>query len=113
MVADRSAYLFDSGSGVGHAYARLPGVTYLLEVFCAGTHGMVTGYEDREGRIVPVLAQDDNRAALDWGMATLRATVAHFVDSVVVDDVVAALDADVRPATIALLQALALARASR
>lgn len=108
MVADRSAYLFDCGKGVGHDYSRSAGMTYLLETFCAGTHGMVTGYEDDQGRMVPILAGEHNRAALDWGLGTLRATVARFVESVVVDDAVAALDADVRPATVAVLEALAL-----
>ena len=109
MVADRSAYLFDSGRGVGHEHTRLPGLTYLLEAFCTGTHGMVTGYEDRGGRIVPVLAGEQNCAAAAWGLGTLRATISRFVDSVMVDIDVAELDADVRPATVALLEALALA----
>lgn len=108
MVADSDAYLFDGGRCVGAAYQAIPGLTHLLETFCAGSHGLVTGYERTGARVWPVFKEAENEGALRWGLPTLRATVARFVNAVVLDRDIVELDADLRPAIAALLAALAL-----
>lgn len=51
----------------------------LLETFCAADHGSTKGYRrDASGRVEPVLVEDKNRAALDWGLEIMQEAVARF-----------------------------------
>jgi predicted HAD superfamily hydrolase len=55
----------------------------ILEVLCSADHGMTLGYStDPDGRVVPRLKEQHNRAAITWGLETLRKGMHEFVDSV-------------------------------
>lgn len=107
MTADADAYFFDDGRAVGAAYQAIPGLTYLMETFCSGSHGLVTGYERTDARVRPLLKDASAEVARRWVLPAMRVTLARFVESVALDGDIAELDADLRPAINALLEALA------
>lgn len=47
-------------------------VTNLLEMFCAGDHGVVMGYDSTNNGVKPVLNGDVNPNVEDWGLNNLR-----------------------------------------
>jgi predicted HAD superfamily hydrolase len=51
----------------------------ILEMFCAGDHGQVQAYEDRNGAVEPILREPSNTLVLDWGLQQFRKSVAEFV----------------------------------
>lgn len=56
----------------------------MLETFCAGTHGQVTGYRiGDDGRAEPVLHSEGNEPARRWGLPLVRATIDAFVDALI------------------------------
>ncbi len=88
-------YMNDAGQGVG--FGSAPGLTTTLEAICSANHGTVLGYEDRDGRIEPVLAADDNPAVMAWGYSIVRQTIVDFADYLVVDPELVDPWGDVRP----------------
>jgi FMN phosphatase YigB (HAD superfamily) len=75
---DMTAWLFDADRGRGvSAAARLGGLTTLVEVFCSGSQGRVSGYAS-DGS--PLLAAERNDPVLDWGLAGYRATLLRTVE---------------------------------
>jgi hypothetical protein len=79
----KEGYIFDVGLGMG---CGAGGSEELLETFCAGSHGMVCGYTEREHRIEPVLTQPVNRYAQEWGIPVLRDTLRAFVANLYVHE---------------------------
>jgi predicted HAD superfamily hydrolase len=51
----------------------------ILEMFCAGDHGQVQSYEEREGIVRPILKETSNQLVLDWGLRQFREVVVDFV----------------------------------
>ena len=99
----RECWLFDKATQCGFVkagnYAALP-----LEAFCQADHGTVLGYEERGGRMVPVM-QDGRRNPLmmRWGHLIVRRTICQFAEELVLDASLVNARTDSRPAIAALL----------
>lgn len=52
----------------------------ILEKFVEATHGSVIGYKKENDRIEPVLKEEKNREALDWGLEVQQASILSFTD---------------------------------
>ncbi|MGY1937710.1 hypothetical protein [Nocardia gipuzkoensis] len=75
-----AAYMYNTATGVGLQW-RVPDAPFLIETFCMGDHGIVTGYNRTPaGRIEPVLRTPGNPAAEAWGLHTFRATLYAFAE---------------------------------
>ncbi len=75
-----AAYMYNTATGVGLQW-RVPDAPFLIETFCMGDHGIVTGYtRTPAGRIEPVLRTPGNPAAEAWGLHTYRATLYAFTE---------------------------------
>ena len=77
---------------------------HLMEMFCAGSHGLVLGYEEREGVIVPRLASERNTQVLEWGLGYAHRCVEAFARHVARDLSLVDIASDVRPALEELLR---------
>jgi len=53
-------------------------VTFAMEMFCAGDHPTVLGYQEREGRMVPIFAKPSQDDVVRWGLSMLRKVVDDF-----------------------------------
>jgi FMN phosphatase YigB (HAD superfamily) len=93
-LEDVECYLFDRRRGEGIVPPR--GVVSSIQMFCAADHGTVLGYEIRGDRLLPVLETEQDRRMLTWGLPVVRETLRGFVDSVVLDDELVDLRADLR-----------------
>jgi FMN phosphatase YigB (HAD superfamily) len=88
------AFAFDerAGSALG-----LP-VANFLEAFCAGTHGQVLGYEERDGTVQPMLSRPDNPPVIAWGLTAMQEamglTAAQFAHSMQITQMLPWNDAD-------------------
>ena len=98
------AYLFEERSHRGMATVG-PEATHMIETFCTGTEGAVIGYEERAEHVAPVLATPINRPALEAGLSVVRQTISRFSEELALSSGGVNLDADVRPATTAILKA--------
>ncbi|MGY5309151.1 hypothetical protein [Nocardia gipuzkoensis] len=78
---DRVAgYMYNTATGDG-LHWRVPDAPFLVETFCMGDHGIVTGYRKTPaGQIEAVLQTPDNPAARAWGLHTYRATLYAFTE---------------------------------
>ena len=97
------AYLFDERSRRG-IDTGAPEAAHMVEVFCTGTEGAVIGYEERAGQVAPVLSAPINRPALEAGLSVVRQTISRFSEELALSSEGVSLDADVRPATAAILK---------
>ena len=52
----------------------------MIEMLASADHGGVLSYADPDHSSLPVLAEEDNRAALDWGLPYLREGILAAVD---------------------------------
>ena len=98
------AYLFDERSRRGMDTGG-PEAAHMVEVFCTGTEGAVVGYDERAEQVVPVLATPINQPALKAGLLVVRQTISRFSEELALLSGGVSLDADVRPATAAILKA--------
>ncbi|WP_280361458.1 hypothetical protein [Nocardia wallacei] len=84
-----AAYMYNSAIGQGLQW-RVPDAPFIMETFCMGDHGIVSGYRRTPlGQVAPILQAPDNATAETWGLSTYRSTIYAFVDSltgVPVDD---------------------------
>lgn len=76
------AFLFDQVHGSGMAAAP-NGIIGLIETFCTGSEGSVSGYRRDPGGVVPVLVRPLHQEAIDWGLHDLRSTIADAVAALV------------------------------
>ncbi len=76
----KEGFIVDSHRKQGNPYATQV-VGTMLELFCAGTHGMVTGYEKHDGSITPQTKEALTDSRLDLDIPTIRTTVHAFLDS--------------------------------
>jgi hypothetical protein len=76
-----AAYMYNTATGEGLSL-RVPDAPFIVETFCMGDHGVVTGYQHGPDRqIVPVLAAPANKPALDWGLRLYRTVLYHACDA--------------------------------
>ncbi|WP_216916733.1 hypothetical protein [Nocardia noduli] len=76
-----SAYMYNTATRQG-ADLRVPDAPYLVETFCMGDHGIVTGYHrSPTGTIQPILKSVGNPAPESWGLRTYRDTLYAVADS--------------------------------
>ncbi len=102
--SEREAYFFDRRQRIGF-YDAVPGISQMMEMFCAGDHGLTIGYRCEDRCIVPVLAQERNQAVLDWGLELVQRTVSAFAEHLVVASDLVNPWGDVREAGTELLRA--------
>lgn len=91
-----TAYFFDERISSGIPDDRIKNA---LEIFCSGDHGTVLGFEEADGQVSPILEEEVNQRAIDWGLPLLRSTAESFVDHLVLDPELVDPFADVRAAT--------------
>jgi hypothetical protein len=79
------AYVYNTATGLGLGW-RVPDAPFVMETFCMGDHGIVSGYRaNATGQVEAVLLSPRNDAAGAWGLRLYRSTLYAFC---------AALDAD-------------------
>ena len=61
----------------------VPGLTTMLEVFCAAEHGTVTGYRSVDGRVEPVLVEAEHHASRNEYTTQIREGLEYFLQAVV------------------------------
>ena len=73
-----AAYMYNTATGQGLQW-RVPDAPFVMETFCMGDHGIVSGYRtDAAGQIQPVLLSPSNDAAEAWGLRLYRSTLYAF-----------------------------------
>jgi len=99
-------WLFDPDAPHDCRHAPLPRDAYpvLIENFCAGLEGPLSGFAREEGRIVPVQGEGGNAAALAWGLRELRAGILAFCEAVEIPPEAREAPPDTRPLAGALLE---------
>lgn len=91
-------YMYDDGRGTG-VHQREDDLYVALEVFTAGAHGQVLGYETAGGVARAVLAEERNASALRWGLGDLRRVLDVFADELATSLSLVDVRADVRTVT--------------
>ena len=100
----REGYFFDSRLNHGFVKEAARGEFVRLEMFCAGDHGTVTGFTDQGDSVRPNLKEQRNQAVIDWGLPIIRETACRFVDNLLLDSTLVNSYADIREATVELLE---------
>jgi hypothetical protein len=73
-----AAYVYNTATGQGLGW-RVPDAPFVMETFCMGDHGIVSGYHaDAAGKTEPVLLSPRNDAAEAWGLRLYRSTLYAF-----------------------------------
>ena len=76
-----AAYMYNTATGQGLQW-RVPDAPFILETFCMGDHGIVSGYqEDSDGTIRPEVLSPRNEAADAWGLALYRSVLYAFTEA--------------------------------
>jgi len=79
------SYVYNTATGRGLGW-RVPDAPFVMETFCMGDHGIVSGYRrDADGRIEPVLLSPGNDAAEAWGLRLYRLTLYAFCAALEMD----------------------------
>jgi hypothetical protein len=87
-----AAYMYDTSRGEG-LDLRVPDAPFIVESFCMGDHGILSGYRKTPaGRIEPILSAETNAAADAWGLKVYRSVLYAFCDTLD-----GGLEGDVRP----------------
>jgi hypothetical protein len=87
-----AAYMYDTSRGEG-LDLRVPDAPFIVESFCMGDHGILSGYRKTPaGRIEPILSAETNSAADAWGLKVYRSVLYAFCDALD-----GGLEGDVRP----------------
>jgi hypothetical protein len=90
-----AAYMYNTATGEG-LQRRVPDAPFIVETFCMGDHGIVSGYQrSASGQVEPVLLSATNETATDWGLELYRATLYAFCAALA--DRIARPDDDIRP----------------
>jgi hypothetical protein len=70
-----SAFIYNTARREGLDW-RVPDAPFLVETFCMGDHGIVSGYErTADGTVSAKLLSPDNPDAMRWGLGLYRATL--------------------------------------
>lgn len=96
------SYFDDAIAGVGHG--TIPGLTQMLEMFCAADHGTVVDYRVTKQGVEPLLSHATATHLIEWGLPVTRRTIGDFAESLWLDERYVDLDADARAAIRAGLQ---------
>jgi hypothetical protein len=73
-----TAWMYNTATGHGLQW-RVPDAPFLLETYCMGDHGIVSGYRaDAAGQIRPVLLSPRNDPAESWGLSLYRSVLYEF-----------------------------------
>jgi FMN phosphatase YigB (HAD superfamily) len=105
LAQKQEAWLFDASRGRGLA-GRLPDVIALIETFCAGSHGSVTGFtRGRHDVVLPVLSRSVNVGADAWGLDRYRKILLNTVDHLTTSSVDLRVRCDLRQPVWDLLSA--------
>jgi hypothetical protein len=99
----RESYFFDTTRKHGFVREGTRRPFWLLEMFCAGDHGSVTGYRENGNRIEATLNNETNEPVTVWGLPLVRATVHAFAENLILDPSLVNPCADIRPAIAELL----------
>jgi hypothetical protein len=95
-----AAYMYDTSRGAG-LDLRVPDAPFIVETFCMGDHGIVSGYRRTPaGTIEPVLSAEAGRGAAEWGLELYRSVIYRVSDALDGD-----LEGDVRPLVHAVMDA--------
>jgi hypothetical protein len=90
-----AAWMYNTATGQGMQW-RVPDAPFVVETFCMGEHGIVTGYaRNPAGRVDPVLAADVNTPGVSWGLPLYRDTLYSFCLALAAGGRVP--DTDIRP----------------
>jgi hypothetical protein len=80
-----AAWMYNTGAGHGLQW-RVPDAPFIMETFCMGDHGIVSGYRrDADGTIRPDLLSPQNDAADAWGLRLYRSVLYAFTDALVAE----------------------------
>lgn len=72
-----AAFMYNTSTGHGLQW-KVPDVPFVMETFCMGDHGTVSGYSAEAGHVRPVLRSPRNDAAQAWGLKLYRSTLYAF-----------------------------------
>ncbi|WP_195089656.1 hypothetical protein [Nocardia brasiliensis] len=76
-----TAFIYNTAVGQGLDW-RVPDAPFLVETFCAGDHGIVSGYHrDSSGEVSPIFQSATNTDAESWGLAIYRSTLYAFTEA--------------------------------
>ncbi|WP_227999087.1 hypothetical protein [Nocardia australiensis] len=75
-----TAYMYNTATQQG-LDVRVPDAPFVVETFCMGEHGIVTGYQrNPSGGVESILQSANNPAAEAWGLRTYRSTIYAVAD---------------------------------
>ena len=75
------AYMYNTATGMGLNH-RVPDVPFIVETFCMGDHGIVSGYHRApSGHVYATFSSDTNTPAKDWGIDYYRYVLYHSCDA--------------------------------
>lgn len=77
-------YLWDARAALGFMANRATLVT-MLECWCVADHGSTLGYHERDGRIEPILTQENNDSVMDWGFPVVSETLRCVAENLVLE----------------------------
>jgi hypothetical protein len=92
-----AAYMYNTAMRSGLEW-RVPDAPFIVETFCMGDHGIVSGYQHTRNGIEPVLSSQTNPPAEKWGIALYRSVLYAFCDALEGE-----LDGDMRELVHALM----------
>ncbi|BAW05086.1 conserved hypothetical protein [Nocardia seriolae] len=76
-----AAYMYNTAAGRGLQW-RVPDAPFIVETFCMGDHGIVSGYRRApSGQVEPILQSTDNVAAENWGLPVYRSAMYGSADA--------------------------------
>jgi len=76
-----AAWMYNTATGDGLQW-RVPDAPFIMETFCMGDHGIVSGYrKDADGTIRPEVLSPQNDAADAWGLGLYRSVLFAFAEA--------------------------------
>jgi hypothetical protein len=76
-----AAWMYNTATGQGLQW-RVPDAPFIMETFCMGDHGIVSGYRrDADGTIQPQVLSPRNDAAGEWGLGLYRSVLYAFTEA--------------------------------
>jgi hypothetical protein len=75
-----AAYMYNTATQSGMEW-RVPDAPFIVETFCMGDHGIVSGYQRTGVSVEPVLRYQANSLAMEWGIALYRSVLYAFCEA--------------------------------
>jgi hypothetical protein len=94
-----AAYMYNTATRSGLEW-RVPDAPFIVETFCMGDHGIVSGYQRTSNGVEPVLSSQTKPLATEWGIALYRSVLYAFCEALDSE-----LNGDVRDLVHALMDA--------